>query len=76
MKKEYVSVIVKFDENGNKKPLSLTYKDKVYQVDRVIDVKNAVSMKVGGIGERYCVRIGVHQTNLFCERGKWFVEEK
>ena len=35
------------DEYGNKKPISILYKDKVYCIDRVLDVKNAVSMKVG-----------------------------
>lgn len=76
MNKEYVSVIVNVDEFGNKSPMSLVFQGKVYKIDRVLDVKNAVSMKVGGIGERYKVRIDGKETYMFCERGRWFVESK
>ena len=76
MKKTYVKVIVEIDENGNKNPKSITYHDKIYQIDRVLDMKPAVSMKVGGIGERYTIRINNQQTYLYYENNKWFVEEK
>jgi hypothetical protein len=33
-------------------------------------------MKVGGVGERYKVRINGKETYIFFENGKWFVEEK
>jgi hypothetical protein len=33
-------------------------------------------MKVGGVGERYTVRIKGKETYLFFENNKWFVEEK
>lgn len=76
MNKQFVKVIVEVDEEGNKKPLSLTFKDRGYVIDRVLDVKPAVAMKVGGIGDRYRIRIDGHETYIYCERGKWFVEEK
>lgn len=76
MNKVYVKAVVEMDENGNKKPMSIVYKDKNYVIDRVLDVKNAVSMKVGGIGERYFVRIMNKETYIFFEKNKWFVEEK
>lgn len=76
MNKKYVSVIVEVDELGNKKPMAIIYEDKIYNVDRVLDVKSAVSMKVGGIGERYSIRINGQETYVFCERGRWFVESK
>ena len=76
MTKRYVKVILEMDEDGNKKPISILYKDKLYSIDRVIDVKNAVSMKVGGIGERYKVRINGIETYIFFEKNRWFVEEK
>lgn len=76
MNKVYVKAIVEMDENGNKKPMSIVYKDKNYVIDRVLDVKNAVSMKVGGIGERYLVRIMNKETYIYFEKNKWFVEEK
>lgn len=76
MNKQFVKVLVEVDENGNKKPLSLVFQDRVYVIDRVLDVKKAVAMKVGGIGERYKVRIDGHETYIYNEREKWFVEEK
>lgn len=77
MEKQFVSVIVKFDENGNKTPLSIIWIDlKTYKIDKVISVKNRASMKVGGIGERYEVRINDKLTYIFYENGKWFVEKK
>ena len=39
---------------------------------------NAASLKVGGIGERYTVKINNTETFLFFEKetGRWFVELK
>ena len=33
-------------------------------------------MKVGGVGERYKVRINGNETYIYFEDNKWFVEEK
>lgn len=76
MKKTYVKAVITVDEDGNKKPQSIVFREKTYNIDRVLDVKNSASMRVGGIGERYTIRINGYETYLFCERGKWFVEEK
>lgn len=75
-KKKFVSVMVSIDEVGNKKPRLISYNDKEYIIDRVIAVKSCASFKVGGIGERYTVRILGKETYLFYEMGRWFVEEK
>lgn len=76
MKKTYVKVLTEIDENGKKTPKTVVFKDKVYDIDRVIDMKPCASMKVGGVGERYSVRINGVNTYIFYEQGKWFVEEK
>ena len=76
MKKKYVDVYVFVDECGNKTPREIVYNDRTFVVDRVLDKKNCASFKVGGIGERYTIRIGENTTYLYCEGGKWFVEEK
>ena len=78
MTKTYVSVIVEFDEEGNKRPKEIRLNDQTFEVLRVLKVVNAASLKVGGIGERYTVKIGTHETFLFFEKetGKWFVELK
>lgn len=76
MNKKYVKVIVEIDEMGNKKPVEIVYNDRKYTIDRVLDMRRCASMKVGGIGERYRVRIGDNETYIFFENNKWFVEEK
>ena len=76
MNKKFVKVVLESDENGKKTPRSITYNDRVFEIDRVLDVRNCASFKVGGIGERYTIRIGGNTTYLFFENGRWFVEEK
>ena len=76
MKKKYVKVFMEISEDGKKTPKELVYNDIKYSIDRVLDIKKCPSMKVGGIGERYSVRIGNKVTNIFFEKDRWFVEEK
>lgn len=76
MNKKYVKVILEIDENGKKTPKTIVYNDKEYLIDKVVDIRQCVSMKVGGIGERYTVRIDGKETFIFFENNKWFVEEK
>lgn len=76
MQKKFVKCLVEFDEVGNKTPKQITFNDRVFVIDRVMQVKNCASFKVGGIGERYKIRIGETITFIFFEEGKWFVEAK
>lgn len=76
-RKVYVSVTVKYNEAGQAKPLSIEWEDgRVYEIDRVLDVRQAVSLKVGGRGTRYTCRIGRQQTFLFEDEHRWYVEAK
>ena len=75
--KVYVRVRADFDRDGNITPLSVEWEDgRVYDIDRVLDVRRCVSLKAGGMGMRYTVRIGRRQTCLFYEDPAWFVERK
>lgn len=76
MKKTYVKVSADIDEYGNKTPKAITFGDRVFEIDRVLEKRNCVSFKVGGIGERYKIRIQDKETYLFWENDRWFVEEK
>ena len=76
MKKKFVKVTADIDEEGNKTPKTIVYNDKPFQIDKILGVKNCASFKVGGIGERYTIRIGENITYIFFENGRWFVEEK
>ena len=76
MKKTFVKVLTEIDENGKKTPKVIDFDGVKYEIDRVLDMKRCASMKVGGVGERYRVRIKDKETYIFFEDNKWFVEEK
>ena len=76
-RKVFVEVTAKFDTEGNITPLSLLWEDgTVYEINRVLDVRRAASLKAGGIGIRYTVKIGGRQSYLYFEGPKWLVEAK
>lgn len=76
VEKKYVKVLAEIDENGRKTPKVVIFDDKNFEIDRVLDTKKCASMKVGGVGERYHIRIGKNTTYLYYEKDKWFVECK
>ena len=84
--KVYVAVKADFNEDGIMLPRELTWEDGTrYEIDRVLDIRQAAAMKAGGQGDRYTVRIKGKQSYLFFERstnltgdniGRWFVERR
>ena len=75
--KTYVSVTVHFTAQGRMIPSSIEWEDgRVYEIDKILDVRPAASLKAGGAGMRYTVRIGRTVTYLFLEEGRWFVERR
>ena len=75
--KKYVKVTSATDEDGRVVPLSIEWEDGVtYQVDEVLDARQAASLKVGGTGYRYTIRVGHQTTFLFYENPRWYVEAK
>ena len=77
MTKQYVEVDVRFLEDGTKIPLSIKWIDgTTFDIDKVLDMKNRASLRAGGFGERYRVRIAGKETYLYFEFDKWFVEKK
>lgn len=75
--KVYVAVSARFDKDGRILPMSITWEDgREYEIDRVLDVRRAASLKAGGAGIRYSVRIGRTETYLFLEEDRWFVERR
>lgn len=84
--KVYVAVKADFREDGIMLPRVITWEngDK-YEIDRILDIRQAAAMKAGGQGDRYTVRIKGQQSYLFFERnpnqtgnniGRWFVERR
>ena len=76
-RRAYVKVVVEYSLEGNIGPLMVEWEDgRRFEVDRLLDVRRAASTKAGGQGMRYTVRILGHETYLFEDEGRWFVEAK
>lgn len=84
--KVYVNVLAAFDTDGCLRPLALLWEDgRRYRIDRVLDVRSAASLRAGGQGDRYTIRVGNHESYLYFERspavagrelGRWFIERR
>ena len=73
----YVRVVVDVDEVGGVRPLKIYWEDgRCFEVDRLLDVRRAAATKAGGQGMRYPCRILGHETYLFEDDGRWFVEAR
>lgn len=76
-KKVYVTMIVKILKDGSIRPMKMIWEDgATYDIDRVLYVTPAASLKVGGCGKRYTVMIEGKQRDIYDEDGKWFVEKE
>mgnify|MGYP001392211343 FL=1 len=75
VKKEYVSILAQINVDGTIQPLCVLLEDgRKYDIDEVKDKCRAASLRAGGCGIRYTIRIGARDTYLFDEDGRWFVE--
>ncbi len=73
--KIFVQVTVKFDLEGNVIPLTIIWNDgRFFDIDKILDKRRAASLKAGGLGMRYKVRIRGKEFYLFYEEPKWFLE--
>lgn len=84
--KVYVPVLVAFNSEGIMYPRALVWEDgQRYDIDKVLEVRQAAAMKAGGQGDRYKIRVNGKESYLFFERstqmtgnniGRWFVERR
>lgn len=75
--KKYVKVVAEFSPEGEVTPLWIVWDTGVrYEIDRVLDARQAHSLKTGGTGIRYTVRVCGRDTYLWYEGPRWFVEAK
>ena len=75
-RKRYVEVEATFLEDGRIVPRAVVWHDgRRFPVRAVLGVRTCASLKVGGAGVRYAVRVGRARTFLFHEGPRWFVEE-
>lgn len=76
-RKMFVNVNLDVDTEGNIRPCLIRWPGgRVFEVDRLVDRRRAASTKVGGCGIRYTIMVLGHETYLYNEDGKWFVEAK
>lgn len=60
--KQFVSVEAKFDTDGNLLPLCICREDgRRFEIDRVLDIRFAASLKSGGTVLRYTCRISIRE---------------
>ena len=75
--KKYVDMIVRYTEEGQIIPLAVRWSpDQLYEIDRVLDVQRAASLRAGGTGIRYLCRIKGQERYIWLEENKWFVDAK
>ena len=84
--KVYVQVNADFNPDGVMIPTSLIWEDgSKFEIDKVLDIRQAAAMKAGGQGDRYTIRVNGRESYLFFERcpsltgnviGRWFVERR
>jgi hypothetical protein len=77
--KKYVKVDATITELGQLIPRKIYYDElHVYEIDKVLEVRKAVSLKVGGVGLMYRVRICNKETRIFFDDYlfKFFIENK
>ena len=83
-KKVYVEVTASCRPDGVILPREIVWEDgRHYDIDRVSDIRQSASAKVGGQGDRYTIIVNGKPKYLFFERnasitgnniGRWFVE--
>lgn len=74
--KIFVRITAEHDTKGNIRPILLHWEDgRKFEVDKVLDARQAASLKAGGQGMRYTCRIDGKQVYLFHDDGKWFIEK-
>ena len=79
--KVYVDVTENRLKDGHLTPLSFVWEDGCrYEIDKVVEVRPAASLKAGGAGLRYTVKVKNRDVYMFLEedRGasRWFMERK
>ena len=74
-RKVFVKVLAEFDLQGQLAPRILYWEDgRKFKIDRILDVRRAASLKVGGSGMRYTCRIQGKPVYLFLDGSQWYME--
>lgn len=72
---KYIEVNAKMTSDGKVFPLQIIWEDgKIYDIDKVIDIRPLASTKGGGCGTRFICKIKGKEKTLFLSEYKWFIE--
>jgi hypothetical protein len=79
--KVYVDVNADHISDGTILPRHFFWEDgRRYDIDKILDIRPAASLKAGGLGLRYTVRVMNKKIFLFLEEDhgacRWFLERK
>ena len=70
-----LDILVEHKADGKVLPKTVLWPDgRRFDIDKVLDVRQAPALRAGGIGTRYLCRICGHERAIFEVRGLWFVE--
>lgn len=75
MGKKFIKIIAEHHTDGTIRPVSIDWNGRNLTIDKISDVRQAASLKVGGQGIRYTCKICGKDVYLFCDDGFWFVEK-
>ena len=70
-----ITVIAKMDENSKVTPLQIIWQDgRIFEVDKILDIRKKASTKGGGKGLRYTVLIKNQERYIWLDDYFWFIE--
>ena len=73
--KVYVAVKTDFAADGTMLPREITWEDgQRFEIDRILDIRQAAAMKAGGQGDRYTVRIRGQKASCFLREAQTWLE--
>lgn len=75
MNKTVLNILVEHKADGKQLPKTILWPDgRRFDIDKVLDVRQAASLKIGGRGMRYVCRICGRERVIFDVNGLWYVE--
>ena len=70
-----ITVIAKMKENNLVVPIQIVWDDgRVFEIDKILDIRKAASTKGGGKGIRYLVEIKNQERYIWLDDYYWFIE--
>ena len=76
--KIYVDVNALFTKDGGLIPKTIHWDDdKIYEIQKITDIRRAASLGAGASGIRYTIYVDGYESHLYYgDNHKWFVEAK